>query len=83
MPLEDKATGRRILRELYKLPLDAALVNINVINGVCYIGGRVRRAKGPQFRGLEMKKIVEELREMVMRFPGVRDVFVDAVVEDL
>lgn len=82
MPLEDKQIARRILREIYKLPLDPALININVINQVCYIGGRLRRSRAPESRGLDMRKLVADLEEMIRRFPGVRDVMIDAVIED-
>jgi hypothetical protein len=82
MPLEDKTASRRILRECYKLPFDPTLVTISVVNGVCYVGGRIRRLRNPEGRGIDLKKFVLDLEDIIRRFPGVRDVVVDAVIED-
>lgn len=82
MPLEDKQASRRILREIYKLPIDPSLVTISVINNVCYVGGRIRRSRTPESRGVDLRKVVADLAEMIRRFPGIRDVMIDAVVED-
>lgn len=81
MPLEDKAASRRVEREIHKLPIDATLVTVSVINQVCYIGGRIRRLRNPQARGLDLKKAIADLEDHIRRLPGIRDVVIDAIVE--
>jgi hypothetical protein len=83
MPIEDKEVSRRILREIYKMPIDPTLVTVSCIGGVVYIGGRIRRARTPQTRGLDMKKIIEDIKEYIGKFPRVNDVIIDAQVDEL
>ncbi|MCD6351868.1 MAG: hypothetical protein J7M26_07100 [Armatimonadetes bacterium] len=81
MPLEDKQSTRRVEREIHKLPIDHSLVSVSVINGVAYIGGRVRRLRTPEARGLDLKKALQDLEEHVRMLPGIRDVVIDASVD--
>jgi hypothetical protein len=81
MPLEDRAASRRVEREIHKLPLDHSLVTVTVINGVCYVGGRIRRLRNPTARGVDLKKVVAEMEDIIRRLPGIRDVVIDAIVE--
>ncbi len=81
MPIEDKQATRRVEREIWKLPIDPTLVTVTVVNGVCYIGGRVRRMRTPEARGVDLKKVMADLEELLRRMPGIRDVVIDAVLE--
>ncbi len=81
MPVEDKKTWRLVMREIHQFPVDPTLINVSVINGVCYIGGRIRRLRNPETRGLDMKKVVNDMVEAIEKLPGIRDVVVDAFVE--
>ncbi|MBC7287360.1 MAG: hypothetical protein H5T86_04800 [Armatimonadetes bacterium] len=81
MPVEDKAAARRVERELWKLPIDPTLVTVSVINGVCYIGGRVRRMRTPEGRGVDLRKAMRDFEEIARQLPGIRDVVIDAFIE--
>ena len=63
MPIEDKQATRRVEREIWKLPIDPTLVTVTVVNGVCYIGGRVRRMRTPEARGVDLKKVMADLED--------------------
>ena len=81
MPIEDKQATRRVEREIWKLPIDPTLVTVTVVNGVCYIGGRVRRMRTPEGRGVDLKKVMADLEDHLRKLPGIRDVVIDAVLE--
>ncbi|HCA46977.1 MAG TPA: hypothetical protein DEP45_06295 [Armatimonadetes bacterium] len=70
MPLEDKATRLRIMREIAKYDMDTSLMNCSVINGVVYIDGRVspmRSAGAPT----DLRRVFENLEDT---FRGMRDI---------
>ncbi len=83
MPVEDREVSRRIMREIYKMPIDPSLVTVTCIGGTVYIGGRIRRARTPASRGLDMKKIIEDIKEYIIKFPKVNDVIIDAQIDDI
>ena len=70
------------MREIHKFPIDPTLINVSVINHVCYIGGRVRRLRNPETRGLDLKKVLAEMEEVVRGLPGIRDVVIDVMIEE-
>ena len=47
MPLEDKQTRLRIVREIAKYDMDTSLLNVKVINGVVYMDGRISPMRSP------------------------------------
>jgi hypothetical protein len=83
MPVEDKEVSRRIIREIYKMPIDPSLVTVTCIGGTVYIGGRIRRSRTPATRGMNMTKIVEDIKEYILKFPKVNDVIIDAQIDDI
>jgi hypothetical protein len=68
-------------RELFKIAIDPSLVTVSVINQVAYIGGRVRRLRTPEGRGVDLRKAILDLEERIRRLPGIRDVVIDATVD--
>jgi len=81
VPLEDKQAARMVERELHKIAIDPALVTVAVINQVAYIGGRVRRLRTADGRGLDLRKAMQDLEDHLRLLPGIRDVVVDATYD--
>jgi hypothetical protein len=83
MPLEDKALRHTVEREVAKLTqgIDTSLMSIMVINGVVYIGGRVRPWKGVAGRGVEVKKQLALVQDQLTLLRGVSQVVIDAIIE--
>ena len=77
MPLEDKAARRRVEHEMAKHNLDFAMTTVAVINQVAYLGGRVRRSRGLEGHGMDLRQEMRKLAEAVRLLPGVRDVVMD------
>lgn len=76
MPLEDKETRLRVMREIAKYDMDTSLMNCRVINGVVYIDGRVspmRSAGAPE----NLQKVFEKLEETFRMMRGINDVVID------
>ncbi len=84
MPLEDKALRHNVQREISKFAqsIDDTLMTVACINGVVYLGGRIRPLKGSAGRGVEVKKQVFLMREVLERIRGVSQVVVDAIIEE-
>ena len=80
MPLEDKATRRRVEHELARFDLDLALLSVAVINQVAYLNGRVRRMRGVS-RGPDTKQEMRRVVEAILQLPGIKDVMVDCQFE--
>ena len=76
MPLEDKESRLRIMREIAKYDMDTSLMNVRVINSVVYIDGRVspmRSAGAPT----NLKKVFEKLEETFRMMRGINDVVIE------
>lgn len=84
MPLEDKALRHNVQREIAKFAqsIDDTLMTVAVINGVVYLGGRIRPIKGAAGRGVDVKKQVFLMKEVLERIKGVSQVVVDAIIEE-
>jgi len=84
MPLEDKALRHTVQREVNKLVqnIDDTLMTVAVINGVVYIGGRIRPLKGAAGRGVDVKKVAMLMKDTLENIRGVSQVVVDAVIEE-
>jgi hypothetical protein len=84
MPLEDKTLRHTIQREVAKFAqsIDDTLMTVAVINGVVYLGGRIRPIRGTAGRGVDVKKQVFLMKEVLERTRGVTQVVVDAIVEE-
>ena len=81
MPVKDKQVGRRVHRELYRsTAIDASLLTVACVNGVVYLGGRVRGSRGPLGRGADLKHEMEKVAQAVQRWPAVRDVVCDFTI---
>jgi len=75
MPLEDKATRLKIMREIAKYDMDTSLMNCSVINGVVYIDGRIspmRSADAPT----NLLKVFEQLEDTFRGMRGISDVVI-------
>jgi hypothetical protein len=84
MPLEDKALRLSVQREISKYcqNLDDSLMTVQVINNVVYVGGRIRPLRGSAGRGVDVKKTVFLMKEVLEKLRGVTQVVVDAIVEE-
>ncbi len=78
MPLEDSKTRRRVEHELAKhqMDLDFSLTTVAVINQVAYFTGRVRSPRGTG-RGVDTKRLMQTVAEIVRTLPGIKDVVLD------
>ena len=56
MPLEDKAAARLVQREISKHSIESSMLNVQVINQICYIGGTVSKLQGQLGRGVDLKQ---------------------------
>jgi len=75
MPLEDKATRLKIMREIAKYDMDTSLMNCSVINSVVYIDGRIspmRSADAPT----NLQKVFEALEDTFRGMRGINDVVI-------
>lgn len=83
MPLEDKALRHTIEREVTKLTqnIDVSLMTTAVINGVVYLGGRIKPLRGTAGRGVDVKRQVAVVQDALSNIRGVSQVVVDAVIE--
>lgn len=84
MPLEDKILRHTVEREISKLTqaIDCSLMTVAVINGVVYLGGRIKPWHGTAGRGVEVKKQVAHLQDALQMIRGVSQVVVDAMIEE-
>jgi osmotically-inducible protein OsmY len=82
MPLEDKATRRRVEHEISKhTGLDITLLNVAVINHVAYLSGRVKRLKGSIGAVHDIRKEMALIVEACLQLPGITDVVMDAQID--
>lgn len=80
MPLEDKEARLRVMREIAKFDVDTSMLDVKVINSVVYMGGRIsriRRLGAPE----NLRKVLEEMEEVIRGVHGVRDVVMEVKVE--
>jgi 2,3-bisphosphoglycerate-independent phosphoglycerate mutase len=84
MAVEDKALRHTVEREVSKLTggIDVSLMSVMVVNGVVYLGGRVRPLKGAAGRGVDLKRQVAIVREQLATIRGVTQVVFDATIEN-
>jgi len=84
MPLEDKILRHTVEREVAKhtQSIDCSLMTTAVINGVVYLGGRIKPWKGTAGRGVDVKRQILILQEALSHLRGVTQVVVDAAVEE-
>lgn len=84
MPLEDKALRHTVEREVAKLSqnIDTSLMTVMVVNGVVYLGGRVKPWRGTAGRNVDVKKQVVLIQEALTQVRGVVQVVVDATIEE-
>lgn len=84
MPLEDKALRHTVAREITKhiQGIDDTLMTIAVINGVVYLGGRIRPLRGSAGRNVDVKKTINTMTEALGAIRGVTQVVCDAAIEE-
>ncbi len=76
MPLEDKETRLRIMREIAKYDMDTSLMNVRVINGVVYIDGRVSPMRTANAPG-NLERLFEELEDHFRMMRDINDVVIE------
>lgn len=83
MPLEDKALRHTVEREIAKLTqnIDTSLMSVMVVNGVVYLGGRIKPLRGTAGRGVDIKRQVAIVQDALTLIRGVQQVVIDAVIE--
>ncbi|MGD8237317.1 MAG: hypothetical protein PVH68_02080 [Armatimonadota bacterium] len=73
MPLEDKSVRLRVMREIAKRQsIDPLRLQVSCINQICTISGDLRAVRGA--RGLDTKKELATIEEIILRLPGIREV---------
>lgn len=77
MPLEDKRTRLLVEREVRKRSLDTTLLTVACINEVIYLGGVIKRLRGPLGRGVDLRQEMVKIEDAIIGMPGVRDVVCD------
>lgn len=78
MPLEDKSVRLRILREIAKRQsIDPLRLQVSCINQVCTLSGDLRAVRGA--RGLDTKKELATIADIILRLPGIREVVTNDV----
>jgi hypothetical protein len=84
MAVEDKALRHSVEREISKLAgsIDTTLMSIMVVNGVVYIGGRIKPWRGTAGRNVDVKKQVLLIQESLSTMRGVTQVVLDATIEE-
>ncbi len=73
MPLEDKQMWRRVWREIAKRnDLDTSRLVVTCINNVVDLSGVLKA--NPVRRGLDVKRELETVKDIILALPGVREV---------
>ena len=84
MAVEDKALRHNVEREISKLggSIDTTLMSVMVVNGVVYLGGRIKPWRGTAGRNVDVKKQVMMIQEVLSQMRGVTQVVLDAAIEE-
>ena len=80
MPLEDKSKRLSVMREIAKYNMDTSLLNIRVINQVCYMDGRISRNRGPGAI-TNLQKAMSEVEDAVRSMHGINDVVIEVALD--
>jgi hypothetical protein len=80
MPLEDKATRLRIMREIAKYDMDTSLLNVSVINSVVYMSGRVSPMRTPT-APRDLRKVFDSLEETFRTMRDINDVVIEVAYD--
>lgn len=80
MPLEDKQTRLRIVREIAKHDIDTSLLNVKVINQVVYLDGRISPMRTPN-APKDLSKVLEKLKETFEMMRDINDVVIDVAID--
>jgi osmotically-inducible protein OsmY len=84
MAVEDKALRHTIEREISKMAqgIDTSLMSVMVVNGVVYLGGRVKPWRGTAGRNIDVKKTILQITDALSSIRGVTQVVCDAAIEE-
>ena len=80
MPLEDKESRLRVMREIAKYDMETSFLDVKVINQVAYLGGRIsriRRIDAPE----NLRKILEEIEDTLRAMKGINDVVMEVRID--
>jgi len=79
MSVEDKHIGREVLREMNRRrSIDITDARMSVTRGIAWIGGIIRPSLGEEW---DPKVEKEQIKDLLKRIPGVKDVVVEAKFE--
>lgn len=72
--VQDRAIVTQVRREIVRRQsVDASRLNVHCINGVVELSGTLKVAAAAG-RGVTGKTELEQIKEIIMRIPGVKDV---------
>lgn len=77
MPLEDIELRRQLMHEVAKRPIDYSLLDLQVMRGVVYLRGTVRKLRGYD---ADPEKVIETLCRIFRQKPGIREVVNEVTV---
>ncbi len=80
MPLEDKEARLRVMREIAKFDVDSTMLDVKLINGVLYMGGRISRIRRPGAPD-NLRKVLADMEEAVRGLKGVNDVVMEVKID--
>jgi len=80
MPLEDKESRLRVMREIAKFNVDTTRLDVKLINSVVYMGGRISRIRSPGAPD-NLRKVLEEMEEIIRGMPGVNDLVMEVAID--
>lgn len=79
MGVEDKHIGREVLREMNRRrSIEIMDTRMSVTRGVVWVGGIIRASLGENW---DPKVEKEQIKDMIKRVPGVKDVVIEAKFE--
>jgi hypothetical protein len=78
MPLEDRQAARLCEREISKHSIDSSMLNVQVINHICYVGGNVSKLQGIMGRNVDLKQELNKIADALRLIKGINDVVIDA-----
>ena len=73
--LEELELAREIRRQFAKLPIDSKQLEIQVIRGKVYLGGKLGTIKGVD--GVDLKSVVADITERLAKMPKIKQVILE------
>jgi len=71
MALRDAMLRRAVRREIIRRHVDSSLLDVRVVNGVAYLGGKLKCLRTEP---LNLKEEMEIIIQILQHLPGIKDV---------